>query len=269
MKRENCLNSWRNITVLLAIDVGNTNIKYAVFDGEVIRTSFKVMTDSAKTSDELGINLVNLLRARNYRTDDIDAVIISTVVPDIMHSLNNAIIKYFKCEPMIVKPGIKTGIKLVKTNPAEVGSDRIVNGVAGLELYGGPVIVVDYGTATKFDLFGEDRVFESAVTSPGIMLSARALWEGTAKLPEVEIANPGTIMCKNTITSLQAGILYGKIGEAEYIIKKMKEEYGRQDIPVIATGGISKIIYQETDSIDYWDPNLTMYGLRLIYEKNK
>lgn len=255
--------------MLLAIDVGNTNIKYAVFEGEVIRTSFKVRTDSAKTSDELGMNLVNLLRARGYKSEVIDAVIISTVVPDIMHSLNNAIIKYFKIEPMIVKPGIKTGIKLVKTNPSEVGSDRIVNGVAGLELYGGPVIVVDYGTATKFDLFGEDRVFESAVTSPGIMLSARALWEGTAKLPEVEIVNPGTIMCKNTITSLQAGILYGKVGEAEYIIRKLKEEYGREDVPVIATGGISKIIYQETDSIDYWDPNLTMLGLRIIYEKNK
>lgn len=255
--------------MLLAIDVGNTNIKYAIFDGEVIRTSFKVRTDSSKTSDELGINLANLLRARGLSASDIDAVIISSVVPDIMHSLNNAILKFFSITPMIVKPGIKTGIKLVKTNPNEVGSDRIVNGVAGLELYGGPVIVVDYGTATKFDLFGEDRVFESAVTSPGIMLSARALWEGTAKLPEVEIANPGTIMCKNTITSLQAGILYGKIGEAEYIIRKMKEEYGREDIPVIATGGISKIIYQETDSIDYWDPNLTMYGLRIIYEKNK
>lgn len=255
--------------MLLAIDVGNTNIKYALFEGEVIRSSFKVRTDSSKTSDELGISLANLLRARGHETDEIDAVIISSVVPDIMHSLNNAVLKYFNVNPVIVQPGIKTGIKLVKTNPSEVGSDRIVNGVAALELYGGPVIVADYGTATKFDLFGADRVFESAVTCPGIMLSARALWEGTAKLPEIEIANPGTIMCKDTLTSLQAGILYGRIGEAEYIIKKMKDEYGREDIPVIATGGISKIIYQETDCIDYWDPNLTMYGLRIIYEKNK
>lgn len=255
--------------MLLAIDVGNTNIKYALFEGEVIRSSFKVRTDSSKTSDELGINLANLLKAKGHSTEEIDAIIISSVVPDIMHSLNNAVLKYFNIPPVVVKPGIKTGIKLVRTNPNEVGSDRIVNGVAALELYGGPVIIADYGTATKFDLFGEDRVFESAVTCPGIMLSARALWEGTAKLPEIEIANPGTIMCKNTITSLQAGILYGKIGEAEYIIRKMKEEYGRDDIPVIATGGISKIVYQETDSIDYWDPNLTMYGLRIIYEKNK
>ena len=255
--------------MLLAIDVGNTNIKFALFDGEKIETSFRLRTDSTKTSDELGISLVNILRARGYKSDVVDSAIISTVVPDMMHSLINAIKKFFKINPMVIKPGIKTGIKLVKTNPNEVGSDRIVNGVAGLTLYGGPVIVVDYGTATKFDLFGDDSVFESAVTCPGVMLSARALWEGTAKLPEVEIANPGTIMCKNTLTSLQAGILYGKIGEAEYIIKKMKEEYGRSDVPVVATGGISKIIFDETDSIDYWEPNLTMHGLRLIYEKNK
>ena len=255
--------------MLLAIDVGNTNIKYAVFDGEKIATSFRVRTDSSKTSDELGISLANLLKVRGYRTTVIDAAIISSVVPDIMHSLNNAIKKFFGFDPVVIKPGIKTGIKLVKTNPNEVGSDRIVNGVAGLSIYGGPVIVVDYGTATKFDLFGDDNVFESAVTCPGVMLSARALWEGTAKLPEVEIINPGTIMCKNTLTSLQAGILYGKVGEAEYIIDKMKAEYGHGDIPVVATGGISKIIFDETDRIDYWEPNLTMYGLRMIYEKNK
>ena len=255
--------------MLLAIDVGNTNIKFALFEGEKIETSFRLRTDSTKTSDELGISLVNILRARGYKSDAVDSAIISTVVPDMMHSLINAIKKFFKIDPMVIKPGIKTGIKLVKTNPNEVGSDRIVNGVAGLSMYGGPVIVVDYGTATKFDLFGDDCVFESAVTCPGVMLSARALWEGTAKLPEVEIADPGTIMCKNTLTSLQAGILYGKIGEAEYIIRRMKEEYGREDVPVVATGGISKIIFDETDSIDYWEPDLTMHGLRLIYEKNK
>lgn len=255
--------------MLLAIDVGNTNIKYALFDKDEITASFRVRTDSTKTSDELGMNLVSLLRAKGYKVDAVTDVIISSVVPDIMHSLTNAIKKFIKVTPMIIKPGIKTGIKLVKTNPNEVGSDRIVNGVAALELYGGPVIVVDYGTATKFDLFGEDRVFESAVTCPGVMLSARALWEGTAKLPEVEIVNPGTIMCKNTLTSLQAGILYGKIGECEYILKKMMEEYRHGKIPVVATGGISNIIFKETDTIDFWEPNLTMHGLRIIYEKNK
>ncbi len=255
--------------MLLAIDVGNTNIKYALFEGEQIASSFRVRTDSSKTSDELGMSLVNLLKSRGHSADEIQAAIISSVVPDIMHSLNNAIIKFIGVNPMIIKPGIKTGIRLVKTNPNEVGSDRIVNGVAALGMFGGPIIVADYGTATKFDLFTEEGIFESAVTCPGVMLSARALWEGTAKLPEIEIVNPGSIICKNTITSLQAGILYGKIGEAEYIIDKLIEEYDHGKIPVVATGGVSRIIYDETDRITHWEPNLTMFGLRMIYEKNK
>ncbi len=255
--------------MLLAIDVGNTNIKYALFEGDEIISSFRVRTDSTKTSDELAVSLAGLITGKGFDKNSISAVIISSVVPDIMHSMNNAIIKVFKIKPMLVGPGIKTGIRLVKTNPEEVGSDRIVNGVAALARYGGPVIAVDYGTATKFDLFGDDNVFESAVTCPGVMLSARALWEGAAKLSEVEITNPGSIICKNTITSLQAGILYGKIGEAEYIIKRLKKEYGHGDMTVVATGGLSKIIFDETDCIDYWEPNLTMYGLKMIYEKNK
>ena len=242
--------------MLLAIDVGNTNIKYALFNNDKIVSSFRVRTDSSKTSDELGMSLVNLLISRGHSKEDIEAAVVSSVVPDIMHSLNNALVKFLNVDPMIIGPGMKTGIKLVKTNPNEVGSDRIVNGVAALNIYGGPVIVVDYGTATKFDLFSADCIFESAVTCPGVMLSARALWEGTAKLPEVEIVNPGTIICKNTITSLQAGILYGKIGEAEYIIDKMIEEYGHGKIPVVATGGVSRIIYNETDRIDHWDPKI-------------
>lgn len=255
--------------MLLAIDVGNTNIKYALFEGDEIISSFRVRTDSTKTSDELAVSLAGLITGKGFDKSSISAVIISSVVPDIMHSMNNAITKIFKIKPMLVGPGIKTGIRLVKTNPEEVGSDRIVNGVAALARYGGPVIAVDYGTATKFDLFGDDNVFESAVTCPGVMLSARALWEGAAKLSEVEITNPGSIICKNTITSLQAGILYGKIGEAEYIIKRLKKEYGHGDMTVVATGGLSKIIFDETDCIDYWEPNLTMYGLKMIYDKNK
>ncbi|MBR6349930.1 MAG: type III pantothenate kinase [Lachnospiraceae bacterium] len=256
--------------MLLAVDVGNTNIKYALFEGDEIVTSFRVKTDTTKTSDELGLSLINLLKSKGYKPEVINAVIISSVVPYIMHALNNAVLKFFKIPPMIVGPGMKTGIKLVKTAPSEAGTDRIVNGVAALALYGGPVIVVDYGTATKFDLFSADGVFESAVTCPGMMLSAMTLWNGTAALPEVEIKNPGSIICKHTIPSLQAGIFYGKIGEAEYIIKKLKEEYAYDgDIPVVATGGLAKIIFNETDCIQYLEPNLTMYGLKMIYEKNK
>lgn len=255
--------------MLLAIDLGNTNIKCAIFDGKEIVATFRLTTDKLRTSDEFGISIRSLLEFDGIKISDIDSAVIASVVPNVMHSLNNAVKKFFGIEPLIVGPGVKTGIKLVKTNPNEVGSDRIVDGVAALEMYGGPVIVVDYGTATKFDYFSADHVFESAVTCPGIMLSAQSLWAGTAKLPQIEIMDPGSIMCKDTTTSLQAGILYGHIGEAEYIIRRLKAESKEENIKVVATGGLASTIYNKTDEIEFLEPNLTMHGLRIIYEKNK
>lgn len=255
--------------MLLAIDLGNTNIKCAIFDGKEITATFRLTTDKLRTSDEFGISIRSLLEFDGIKISDIDSAVIASVVPNVMHSLNNAVKKFFNIEPLIVGPGTKTGIKLVKTNPNEVGSDRIVDGVAALEMYGGPVIVVDYGTATKFDYFSADHVFESAVTCPGIMLSAQSLWSGTAKLPQIEITDPGSIMCKDTTTSLQAGILYGHIGEAEYIIRRLKAESKEENIKVVATGGLASTIYSKTDEIEFLDPNLTMHGLRIIYEKNR
>lgn len=255
--------------MLLAIDLGNTNIKFAVFDGKEIAATFRLTTDIPRTSDEYGIAIRALLESSKVAPETIDAAIIASVVPEVMHALNNAIIKYFDIHPLIVGPGTKTGIRLVKTNPNEAGSDRIVDGVAALELYGGPVIVVDYGTATKFDYFSAEHVFESAVTCPGILLSARSLWAGTAKLPQIEITDPGSIMCKDTNTSLQAGILYGHIGEAEYIIRRLKAESKEENIKVVATGGLAGTIFSKTEEIEYLEPNLTMHGLRIIYEKNR
>lgn len=255
--------------MLLAIDLGNTNIKFAVFEGEKIRTSFRLTTETPRTSDEFVSEITAILGIYGIEKEDIDDVIIASVVPNVMHSLNNAITKIFALTPMIVGPGTKTGIKLVKTNPSEAGSDRIADGVAALDMFGGPVIVVDYGTATKFDYFSAAHVFESAVTCPGIMLSANSLWSGTAKLPQIEITDPGTIMAKDTTTSLQAGILYGHIGEAEYIIRRLKEESEEEGIKVVATGGLASTIYSKTEEIDYIEPDLTMHGLRIIYEKNK
>ena len=256
--------------MLLAIDLGNTNIKFAVFDGKEIAATFRLTTDMPRTSDEFGIAIRSLLESNQVASDSIKAAIIASVVPDVMHALHNSIVKFFGIEPMIVGPGTKTGIRLVKTNPSEAGSDRIVDGVAALDMFGGPVIVVDYGTATKFDYFSAEHVFESAVTCPGIMLSARSLWSGTAKLPQIEITDPGTIMAKDTITSLQAGILYSHIGEAEYIIRRLKEESkeNANDFKVVATGGLAGTIYSKTDEIEFLEPNLTMHGLRIIYEKN-
>ena len=241
--------------MLLAIDVGNTNISCAVFKEKEIAFSFRLTTNTPRTSDEFGAVFGSVIEERGLRKEDVKGIIICSVVPDVMHALVNAINRQFGIMPMIVGPGMKTGIRLVKTDPREVGADRIADGVAALDIYGGPVIVCDYGTATKFDYFSKDHTFESAVTCPGIMISARALWGGTAKLPEIEIKDPGTIMAKDTTTSLQAGIMYGHIGEAEYIIDRLIRESGEKDMKVVATGGLSGIIFNATDRIQYHEPN--------------
>lgn len=255
--------------MLLAIDVGNTNISCAVFKDNDIICTFRFTTSLPRTSDEFIVAFAASLEGQGIAKNDIDGAIIASVVPDVMHSLTNSIVKFFGVEPKVVGPGMKTGIRLVKTDPKEVGADRIADGVAALQLYGGPVIVCDYGTATKFDYFARDGAFESAVTCPGIMISARALWGGTAKLPEIEIKDPGTIMALDTITSLQAGIMYGHIGEAEYIIDRLIKESGETDVKVVATGGLSGVIFNATDRIQYHEPNLSLLGLRILFNKNK
>ena len=194
-------------------------------------------------------------------------VIIASVVPAVMHSFNSAIIKYFGLTPIIVGPGIRTGIRIATTNPKETGADRIVDAVAGYELYGGPVIVVDFGTATTFDVIGPDGTFEAGVIAPGIRTSAQSLWGEADMLPAIEIRKPKSILAKETITAMQAGLVYGQIGQTEYIIRRMKEESGYPNAKVVATGGLGKIIANETDMIDVYDSQLTLKGLRFIYEK--
>ena len=170
-------------------------------------------------------------------------------------------------QPIIVAPGIKTGINIAIPEPKTLGADRLVDAVAAYELYGGPVIVVDFGTATTHDLVLEGGVFHSGATSPGIRLAAAALWSGTAKLPEIEIKRPDTILAKDTVSSMQAGVFYGYVGQTEYIIRRIKEESGLDNIKVVATGGLGKLISENTDCIDYYDADLTLKGLQLIYEK--
>ncbi|MGN0436284.1 MAG: type III pantothenate kinase [Wujia sp.] len=253
--------------MLFAIDVGNTNITVGLFDGSRLVNTFRMTTGISRTSDEYGMMFGDWLSLRNMKLTDIDAVIIASVVPNVMHSLTSGIIKYLHINPIIVAPGIKTGINVMIPNPKALGADRLVDAVAAYELYGGPVIVVDFGTATTHDLVLADGSFHSGVTSPGIRLSASALWNGAAKLPEIEIMKPDTILAKDTVTSMQAGVFYGYIGQTEYIIAKMKEESGLKNIKVVATGGLGKLISENTDKIDIYDPNLTLQGLRLIYDK--
>ena len=255
--------------MLLAIDVGNTNITFGVYDKEELKLTFRLMTNAPRTSDEFGVSIMELLGYNGVNRDDIEGVIISSVVPKVMHSLMGAVERYLQCRALIVGPGVKTGLHIVTENPKEIGADRIVDAVGAYEKYGGPVLVLDFGTATTYDLVNAKGEFVAGITAPGIKISAKALWEDTAKLPEVEIKNPGSILAQNTITSMQAGLVYGQIGQTEYIIKKVREESGLKEMQVVATGGLGSIIAQDTDMIDIYDRTLTMEGLRLIYEKNQ
>lgn len=255
--------------MLLTIDVGNTNITLGVFENEMLKGTFRMTTKRSRTSDEYGFNICGILEHRNIMPQDIKDVIIASVVPDIMHSLTSGIIKYLNIKPIIVSAGIKTGIRIVTENPKEIGPDRIVDAVAGYEQYGGPIIVVDFGTATTYDLIGEKGTFEAGITAPGIETAGRSLWGGAAMLPAIEIRKPKSILAQETISSMQAGLVYGAIGQTEYIVQKIKEECGYDNIKVVATGGLGKIIADETDCIDIYDPDLTLTGLRLIYNKNR
>ena len=255
--------------MLLVVDVGNTNITFGVYKGKELLKSFRITTKLPRTSDEFGIAIMELLRINGISIKEIDGISMASVVPNIMHSLTGAMVKYIHQKPLIVGPGVKTGIKISGENPRGVGADRIVDAVAAYEKYGGPVLVLDFGTATTYDLIREDGSFSEGVTAPGLRISLMALSQSAAKLPEVEIKKPKSILAQETISSMQAGLVYGQIGQTEYIIKKVKEESGLTDLKVVATGGLGSIISDETKAIDVYDRQLTLEGLRLIYEKNQ
>ncbi len=255
--------------MILVVDVGNTNITFGVYQGEQLMTTFRMMSKMPKTSDEYGISILELLRTNDVLKHDIQGVIIASVVPDVMHALEGAIKRYLEKVPIVVGPGVKTGIKIITENPKEIGPDRIVDAVAAYEKYGGPILVLDFGTATTYDLLTEDGSFAAGITAPGVRISAKALWEDTAKLPAVEIKKPKSILAQETISSMQAGLLYGQIGQTEYIINQVKKESGYTNLKVVATGGLGRIISDETDTIQTYDPSLTLDGLRIIYEKNR
>ena len=253
--------------MILTLDVGNTNMTGGVFKEDEIVSTFRMTTKIPRTSDEYGMVLFNLLRQNTIEPDEIEDVIICSVVPDVMHSLASAVIKYLDIKPIIVGPEIETGLRIALPNPKQVGADRIVDAVAAYELYGGPVLVMDYGTATTYDLVDETGTFVGGITAPGIAISAKALWEDAAKLPKIEIAKPENVIGNDTITSMQSGLVYGQIGQAEYLIRKVKEESGMENLKVVATGGLGRIISESTDSIDIYDANLTLKGIYLVYKK--
>lgn len=254
--------------MLLVIDIGNTNITMGLYSGNNLKGTYRLTTKMQRTSDEFGFMLLSFLNASHTTTNDIEDIIISSVVPKINYSFTNCIKKYLHKEPIMIGPGVKTGISIRIDNPSSLGADRIVDAAGTFYTYGGPCIIIDFGTATTYDIVTENGEFIGGATAPGIGICANALSSQAAKLPEIEIAKPDKIIAKNTVKSMQAGIVYGYIGQTEYIIKKLKEEYGK-DMKVISTGGLGRIIANETDLIDVHDADLTFKGLKIIYEKTK
>ena len=255
--------------MILVVDVGNTHITCGVYEGQELKATFRMTTATPRTSDEYGMTFTNLLALQDISVKQIEGSIVASVVPDVMHSLIGGIVKSTKTRPLIVGPGLKTGINIVTENPRAIGADRIVDTVAAYEKYGGPILVLDFGTATTYDYVTAEGNFAAGITAPGIRISSEALWKSAAKLPNIEIKKPKTILAQETISSMQAGLIYGQIGQTEYIIKKVKEETGIPDMKVVATGGLGRIIADETDAIDIYDSALTLDGLRIIYEKNR
>jgi type III pantothenate kinase len=255
--------------MILVIDVGNTNMVLGVYKKEELLATFRIMTKMPRTSDEYGVLITQLLKNKGIEASSLEGSIVASVVPDVMHSLTGALVRYTGTKPLIVGPGTKTGIRIITEDPRAIGADRIVDAVAAYEKYGGPVLVLDFGTATTYDLITEAGEFAAGITAPGIRISSEALWSKAAKLPNIEIKKPKSILAQETISSMQAGLVYGQIGQTEYIIKKVKEESGIKNLKVVATGGLGHLIAGETDAINVYDSSLTLDGLRIIYRKNR
>jgi len=255
--------------MLLAIDVGNTNIKYGIFDGENLVASFRVSSRISRTADEYGSVLVGLIEDKGINKSDINGIIISSVIPPLNYTICHMCEYFFGVSPLMVGPGIKTGLNVKVENPKEVGADRIVNSVSAFKKYGGPLVVIDFGTATTFNVIDKDGAFIGGVIAPGIKTSLEGLVSSTAQLPMIELVSPKKAIGKNTETNMQSGIIFGFAGLVENILKKIKRELGAEDLQVIATGGLGEIIAKEVKSIVKVDRTLTLDGLKYIYELNK
>jgi type III pantothenate kinase len=255
--------------MLLVMDIGNTNTVVGVYDNNTLINHWRLYTDRDKSADEIAMIIMNLFGHHGISHRSINAIAISSVVPTMMGALEEMCRKYFNIEPLVVGPGVKTGINIRYENPKEVGADRIVNAVAAYEIYGGPIIVVDFGTATTFCAISEKGEYLGGCIAPGITISTEALYQRAAKLPKVELVKPPQVICKNTVNSIQAGIVYGYIGLVDHIVKLMKKELGREDTKVIATGGLAGMIAEGSGTIQEIAPYLTLEGLRIIYQRNQ
>ena len=254
--------------MILTLDIGNTNMKTALFDGMEMKQYWRLSTNRNRTSDEYGMAMMNLLNHYGIDRSEVEGIMMSSVVPQINFTIEHMCRSYFGMEPMKIEPGVKTGINIKYENPRELGSDRIANAVGAYELYGGPCITIDFGTATSFGAISAKGEFLGGAICPGLKLAADALTERTAKLPRFELVKPENVIGRNTVTNMQAGIVYGYIGQIKYLVNRMKKEMGVDGIKVIATGGLAVLVAGESSVIDVMDGLLTLKGLRIIYEKN-
>lgn len=255
--------------MLLCIDIGNTNIVLGVSDRDRVLEHWRIRTEKDTTADELGILIRNLFGMSSLTFEDITDVIVSCVVPPLLEAVEELSEKYFKVRPMIVGPGLKTGMPIRYDNPKEVGADRIVNAVAAYEKYRSGLVVVDFGTATTFDCVSEDGAYIGGAIAPGVTISCEALFQKASKLPRVEIfTRPGKVIAKDTINSMRAGIIYGYAGLVDGIVRRIKKEMG-EPLAVVATGGLAPLICKESETIEYVEEFLTLQGLMILFERNR
>lgn len=256
--------------MILCIDIGNTNIKYGIFENSKLIASFRIASKKTSTADEYGVIVRNLLASAGINNDDIEGIIMSSVIPQLNYTMAHMCEYYLGKTPLMVEPGLKTGINLKVESPKEVGADRIVNSVAAYKKYGGekPVICIDFGTATTINVINEKGELIGGVIAPGIKSSLDSLVNGTAKLPNIELELPGKVICKDTVSNMQAGLLYGFAGLVEYLVAKIKRELKNNDCVVVATGGLGEIIASEAKCINVSDRALTLEGLQMLYNLN-
>lgn len=254
--------------MLLVFDVGNTNIVLGIYDGEDLIQYWRMSTNRNQTVDEYGIKIINLFQLGKINHQEVEAIVISSVVPPLMPTLEEMSRKYFKVEPLIVGPGVKTGMPILYDNPREIGADRVVNAVAGYEKYGGPLIIVDFGTATTFCVISAKGEYLGGAITAGIGIATEALFQRAAKLPRIELVKPRKVIGRNTVASMQSGLIYGYIGQVDGIVRRIKSEL-KSEAFVVGTGGIAGLIADDSETIDRVDPLLTMEGLKIIYKRNR